>query len=263
MSMLGGSLDIDNTDTRWLLDDLRRRRGIADLGRPYTHKELAGLAMLSHHYLGKLLRGTRPVTQSALQLLGKALGIPPDVQTALLEAERRRATASEYTPPEPTKREISEVEHVPYAAMLVTRGYFDVHYLNVPGRSILPGLMEHKNILKWLALEPAARAVLGNAWLPITTFFVASFHFYLPTVTSDTKRRTIIAALVTMKELDAMWDAPYPGESNVPEAFRLTDIATDASALTAFNCLQWDFPKRELMLISFSPVDQEVPASDR
>ncbi|QIS23591.1 helix-turn-helix domain-containing protein [Nocardia terpenica] len=261
MSILGSSLDIDRTDIRWLLDDLRRRRGMANLGRPYTHKELAGLAMLSPHYLGKLLRGNRPVTQSALQLLGRALGIPPEVQTALLQAERRRTTASEYTPATPTRREVSEVEPVPYAAMLVTRGCFDISYVNSSCTAMLPGLIEHRNVLKWLALEPAARAVLGDAWLPITTFFVASFHFYLPTVASDTKRRTILAALVTMKELDSMWDAPYPAENDVPEKFWLKDIATGSSTPTAFNLLKWEYPKGDQLRISFPPVDEEVPAN--
>ncbi|MFF0458656.1 hypothetical protein [Nocardia africana] len=192
------------------LEEHRVFQGFATMGRQITHAELAEQTSLSKYHIGKILRGQRRVNVGTLQTLAAPLGLPNEVYDHLAELILRNEAATRAAPelgraPADMKQQLTAM---PFPAMLLTAGLFDIAAANDAAIHKLPRLLEAGNFLRWLVCDPIARMVFaGNAWHQVTTVFTYALHYLSRGTVPEQARAALIAELSTQPEFRRMWTA--------------------------------------------------------
>ncbi|MDR7171758.1 transcriptional regulator with XRE-family HTH domain [Nocardia kruczakiae] len=197
------------------LEEHRVFEGFATVGRQITHAELAEQTLLSKDHIGKILRGQRRVNVGTLQTLAAPLGLPHEVRDHLAELIVRNEASTPAAPePGPAPAEMKQqLTAMPFPAMLLTAGLFDVAAANDAASQKLPRLLEAGNFLRWLVCDPMARLVFaGSGWHEVTTVFTYALHYLSRGTVPEQARAALIAELSTQPEFPRMWTARVDGQ---------------------------------------------------
>ncbi|WP_433574103.1 helix-turn-helix domain-containing protein [Nocardia brasiliensis] len=131
----------------------------------------------------------------------------------------------------PTSSDLLLLEQVKTPSCYLSQT-FDVLAMNAPLKQVFPGLDAtpshggRTNLLEWMLLHPAARAIVRSNWSEHTRGMLASLRLLPPEVAGVQRYDEILAECSRAREFATMWAAAPPESEEVDSNFYLwcTDI---------------------------------------
>lgn len=230
---------------------LRERREAAGM----TRAALAKAAALSPGLIQKIEQGSRTPTLDALSALFEALSVPPTLCDHIISLTLPTRLNASLSGESQTVlgSDLAVLRSIPHPACFQSQPTFDVLAANDAWAHWFPGCDPGTNILEWMMLHPAARALLPQ-WRRQTHLMVYAFRIMGPGLVPPERIAEIVRTCEQAPEWHELWATEVAPEDIPRPTVLVNDPDTGETREMYAGNLKFDFPRRHWWMYSLIPV---------